>query len=806
MHLLDDVRLGLRALRRAPGFAASAVLTLALGIGLATAVLTVADAILLRRLPVADQERIVSLAGRTADGRMERYPLALAPYEELARRSRTLESVAHHMYQGAIAAPVREAGALSALRLSLVSGNYLALLGARPVLGRALRPEDDVRGAAPVLVLSHRAWQQRFGVSAEVLGRRMVMHSDGATYTVVGVMPRGLDWPRGTDAWAALTPAIPEANLPFVAVTPIGRLAPGATEAMAREEMTAFFRRPGAPPHERELAGTAIALSTLVVGETRPAIVAFTLAAALLLLITCINVANLLLVRGLARVREVVVRAALGARRWRITRQLLVEHAILALAGGSLGLLVAAVAIRAFVALAPAELPRLDEVGLDARALAGAVAVTLVAMLLFALAPALASSRAQLAGVLRIGARAGTGRRTRAATELLVVGQLALALVVLSAAGLLVRSVRELRAADFAFDASRLVIAELALRNDRYDTPSRQRAALEQLLPAVATIPGIEAVSPVVAVPFSGTHGWDGRLAAEGQSEQDAAGNPMLNIEVVVPGYFGTFGLPVLRGRTFTADDREGASPVIVVSQSTARHFWPDGDALGKRLTLGPAQARRAFTIVGIVPDTRYRDLRDARASIYFPLAQSFFPFVPTTLVLRMPDARVDVAPALARVLAETTPGIALANAAPLETYMRGPLAQPRLNALLLTSFAVVAVVLAGVGLFGVMALMVRQRARELGVRMALGATARDVGRMVVRRGMALALAGTTLGLVGAVVANRLVASLLFGVAPGDPATLALVSAALLAVASLASLLPARASTRIDPAVTLRAE
>lgn len=806
MRLLDDIRPGLRALRRAPGFAASAILTLALGIGLATAVFTVADTLLLRRLPVADEDRIVSLAGRTADGRMEGYPLALGPYRELAGRTRTLRGVAYHLYQGAIAEPVRDGGELSTLRRSLVSGDFLALLGARPVLGRALRPADDVRGAAPVLVLSHRAWQQRFGGSADVLGRRIALHGDGTAYTIVGVMPRGLDWPRGTDAWAALTPAIPERNLPYVAVTVVGRLAPGATPANAREEMTAFFRRDGAPPHERDLLGTAETLPALVVGDTRPAVLAFALAGGLLLLITCINVANLLLVRGLARVREIVVRRALGAGRARVVAQLLAEHAVLAVAGGVLGIVVAAAALRTFVALAPAELPRVDEIALDARTLAGATAITLVAMLLFALAPAVAASRARLAGALRSGTRAGTGRHTRRATELLVVGQLALALVVLSAAGLLVRSVRALGSADLAFDASRLVVAELALRTDVYDSPPKQREVVERLLPAIATIPGVDAVSPVVAAPFSGAHGWDGQLAAEGQSPQDAAGNPMLNMEVVAPSYFGTFGLPVLRGRAITADDREGGPPVIVVSQSTARHFWPDEDAVGKRLTLGPAAARRAFTVVGVVPDTRYRDLRTARPSVYFPLAQSFFPFVPTTLVLRTRDARLDPSAAVERVLGETAPGVALARAARLATLMEGPLAQPRLNAILLAAFASAAVALAAVGLFGVTALMVRQRAREIGVRMALGATSRDVGRMVLRRGMALAIAGTVLGLVGAGAANRLVASLLFGVSPGDPVTLVLVAVALLVVAALASLLPARASARIDPAVTLRAE
>jgi predicted permease len=319
-------------------------------------------------------------------------------------------------------------------------------------------------------------------------------------------------------------------------------------------------------------------------------------------------------------------------------------------------------------------------------------------------------------------------------------------------------------------------------------------------------MPGVRGATPMVAVPFSGTHGWDGQLAAESQSAEEAATNPMLNMEVVAPGYFQTLGVPVLRGRGVTDADREGAPPVVVISESTARHYWPDQDPIGRRLTMGPAAAGRTFTVVGVVPDTRWRDLREARPSIYFPLAQSFFPFTPTMLAVRTSGPPADAVPALRRVLAEQAPGVALASAAPFETFLDVPLAQPRLNAMLLAVFAGAAVALAAVGLFGVMATLVRQRANELGVRMALGATAADVGRLVLRRGMTLAAAGTALGLLGALAANRLLGGMLFEVAPTDVPTLAAVALGLLGVAALASLAPARSSTRIEPAMALRAE
>lgn len=515
--LMQTIRVGARSLARAPGFTASAVLTLALGIGLSTAVFTVANALLLRRLPVLDQERLVVLTGRTPDGRMDDFPLGLESARELARESRALARVAFFGYEGAAAKPVREDDGLTRLHRSLVSGEFFAVLGAEPVLGRALLPEDDAPGADPVMVLSQRAWRERFASAPDVVGRRIVMHEDGVAYTIVGVMPQGLDWPRGTDAWATILRATPEGSLQLGAYHLLGRLAPGATPVMARDEMTAFFDREGRPAWLRELRGTARTLPELVLGDTRPAVLVFAAASALLLLVTCINVAGLLLVRGLARLREVAVRTALGAGRGRVVGHLLVEHALLAVAGGTLGLLVAAGVVRAFVALAPPGLPRVDEIALDGAALTGAVAITSVAMLLFAVAPALATSRVPPAEVLRSGMRRGAGRRSRRATEVLVVGQIALAFVVLSAAGLLARSFAALRDAELRFEPERLAVAELALRLDRYGTPAAQRAMLDRLLPAVAAIPGVRGVTPVVARPFAGTHGWDGRMVAEGR-------------------------------------------------------------------------------------------------------------------------------------------------------------------------------------------------------------------------------------------------------------------------------------------------
>jgi predicted permease len=796
---MNDLRHTLRSLGRTPGFALTAILTLALGIGLATAVFTVADALLLRPLPVQDQDRLVVLWGEARD-RAFNYPLGLDDVREFARQARSLERVAFFSYYGAWPKPIRDGDQISRLRRAGVSGEFFDVLGARPALGRALRADDDVLGAAPVLVLSHSAWRRRFGGDPMVVGRRVLTLDDGVAYTIVGVMPQGIDYPRGTDFWVPVIPSKLPSDL-YV----IGRLAPGAKPSDARDEMTAFFRRPERSPWQRDLTGVVHTLPRLVLGETRPALVAFAAAAGLLLLITCSNVANLLLVRGLARVREIAVRSALGAGQRQVVGQLLAENALLAVAGGALGVVVAAAAVRSFVAVAPAGLPRLDEIQLNATALAGAVGITGVAMLLFGLAPAVLTSRVELQQVLRSGTRQSPSRRSRLGMEALVAGQVALALLVLSAAGLIATSLVKLERAELSFEPSRLLIGELAIRSDQFDTPAKQLSLAERLLPELRAIPGVRAVTPTVAVPFSGAGGWDGKLAAEGQSIEQTATNPMLNMEVVAPDYFATLGMPVRRGRIFTDADREGAPAVVVVSESAARHYWGTDDPIGKHLRMGE-NLERTVTVVGVVPDTRYRDLRDARASVYFPLRQSFFPYTPTNLAIRTSGPPAELVPTIRRVIGETAPGVALASAAPFGTFLEGPLAQPRLNALLLAVFAGASVALAAVGLFGAMATMVRQRTRELGVRMALGATARDLRRMVMRRGLTIAATGSVVGLLGALLANRLLVALLYDVTPTDLATLTAVTGLLIGVTALASLIPARSSTRIDAVVALKTE
>jgi putative ABC transport system permease protein len=780
----------------------TAALTLALGIGLSTAVFTVADVLLLRRLPVRDQDRLVLLWGETPDGRSANFPFSWDDARAFVRQPRSLERAAYFAYEGAWPETIRDGDRLSTLRRSAVSGGFFGVLGSRPALGRALGPEDDVIGAAPVAVLSYAAWQQQFGGDRAVLGRRIALHETGVVYAIVGIMPQGLDYPRGTDFWASITGSTSADGLKFRSFDVIARLAPGASPASARDEVTALFAR-HPEPFLRAVRGVVRGFPEFIIGDTKPALLAFAVAASLLLLITCINVANLLLVRGLGRSREIAVRSALGASRAMLVGQLLVENALLAIVGGAVGVAIAWATVRVFVSFAPANLPRLDEIGLNATALAGAVGITGLAMLIFALAPAALTSRAELQQMLGSGVRQSASRRSRRATEALVAGQLALALVVLSAAGLVAKSLVRLQRADLSFDPSHLLVVNLSVQRSRYGTVESQNALDQAMVDALKALPDVVDVSPVVAEPF--TQGWTGRPQAEGQTPAEATVNPMLAMELVGPGYFRTLGLPVGQGRAFTDADRTGAPAVVMLSESAARHFWPNGGAVGRRMYLG-SDKDPAVTVVGVVPDTRYRDLRHPQPTIYFPLAQSGFPFAPTNVVVRTRGEPAVAVASIRRAVAEAAPGVGVSSASPFATYLEGPLAQPRFNAVLLAVFAIAAVVLAAVGLFGVMMTMVGQRTRELGVRMALGATARDIRRLVLGRGLVIATVGAVVGLAGSVAANRLIASLLYEVSPADVVTLAVVAGLLMVVALVATFVPARASERIDPVVALRAD
>ncbi len=785
----------------------AAIATLALGIGTSTAVITVAEAVLLRPLPVAQENRLAVLWGETPDGRFSNVPLTLDELQAFERQTRTLEQVAYHTFRGATATTFRVEDRVLQLRVALVSGNYFHVLGSRPAVGRALGVADDVKGVAPPLVLSYRVWQERFGGDSAVIGRAITLAASGQSYQVVGVMRPGLDYPRGTEVWAPLTSYSSAGNFYEYASTEldiVARLAEGVTQAQARSELTNFFRDlpPPSTGWRREARGVAHGFRDIALGDARPAMRVVLLAAVMLLVIASVNVANLQLARSLGRVRELVVRAALGASRARIVRHQITESLLLALTGGVAGIIVAAFAVKLFLAFAPPGLPRIDEIALNGKMFIAGVITAGITMIASGIAPALFALRVDAGDVLRSGARHSGGRRIRLIGELLAGTQVALAVVALSSAGLVGRSLVNLYRVDMAFDPGQLAVAELAIRLDKFPDRARQAELMTRLVARLEAIPGVRGVTPVLSVPFIGAGGGiDGRLSVPGQSAEERARNPIVNMEVISPSYFDVLDVPVLQGRAFTEEDREGAAHAVIVSSSTAQAFWPGRDAIGQRLAMGGE-----FTVVGVVPDTRYRDLKTARPSVYFPLAQPRFPMTPTTIVVRSDLGTRVSAGQLRQAVAEVEPDVVVSSVATLEELLDGPRAQPRLNAMTLSLFAAAALTLAAIGLFSVMSTMVRRRTRELGIRMALGATSGEVGRMVVWRGLAIAAGGVAVGVVGARKTSTMLSGLLFEVSATDGTTMVGIIALVLVVAILASLIPARVGAGVDPVKALRVD
>jgi len=782
-----------------------AVVTLAIGIGAATAVVTVAEALLFRPLPVAAEDRLAILYGATPDGQFPNVPLTLDELIEFQRQSRALGQIAYHTFRGAATETFRGANRALQLRISLVSGNWFEILGTNPALGRAFRPDEDTRGSAPVLVLSHSAWQQHFAGDSGVIGRQITLATSGHSLEIVGVMPPGLEYPRGTEAWTPLT-AYSIANGSFELTSNeldmLGRLAPNATHDQARAELSTFFSRLPTPGWRSEARGVVHGFREMILGDVRPAMRIVLLAAAMLLLIACVNVSNLLLIRSIDRARELVVRAALGASRWRVVRHQLAETGRLAIAAGIAGTMVAVVGVKLFLALAPPGLPRLDTV-VDRQALAVAIGLTILSLVISGLAPAVLASRVNAGDVLRAGTKQTMSKRFRLVGETLVAAQVALAVIALSAAALVTRSFINLQRTDLAFEADHLVAADLVIPTDRLADKARHRDLLNRFGDRLTSMPGVRSVTPVLSVPFIGSGGGiDGRVALPGQGAEERQRNPIVNMEIVTPSYFATIGTPVLQGRAFTDADREGAPGVVIVSASTARALWPGQDPIGKRVEMG---RNRELSVVGVVPDTRYRDLRSDRPSVYFPLAQSFFPVAPTKLLVKT-EGTVSATSLIRQVVAEVDPDVTVANVATLEEHLEGPRAQPRLNSMILGAFAVAALTLAAIGLFSVMSTMVRRRSREIGIRMALGATSREVGTMVIVRGLIIATAGTLAGIVGARATGTLMSGLLYEIDQSDILTTASVSLAVLLVAIIASVEPARTGSRVEPVVALRAE
>ncbi len=799
-----DLRFAWRSLWKNPTLTALAVAALALGIGANTAIFSVVRGVLLAPLPYPEPERIVRLLDTNPQANLPRFPSSPPDFADWRAQNRVFSHLA------AIArASVNLTGEGEPERLiaARVTADFFGLFRVPAALGRGLLPAEDQVGGPKVAVLSHALWQHRFGGDPKILGRRLVL--DGEPTTVVGVMPESFVMPQRAELWLPLQLAITEEMRGGHFLSVAGRLKEGVSLDRAQTEMSGIADRIAlAHPDTNKDWGVRLhPLRDLMVEDIRPALLVLLGAVGLVLLIACANVANLLLSRLAAREREVAVRSALGAGRGRLIRQFLTESTFLSLIGGLLGALLAWQGTRSLIALFGDRVPRAQEIGVDGGVLAFSLALSLGCGLLFGLLPALHSSRADLRSSLSEGGRGQAGdRRGRRTRSFLVFAEVALAIVLLVGAGLLVRSLRELQNVKPGFRSGGVLTAQIQLPDAPYSSPERQNAFYSVLLPKLAAIPGVAQAAITSSLPFSGGRSMFA-FEVEGRPIPDLSNAPASNAAFVSADYFSALSIPLLKGRTFDERDRFGGNPVIVINQTLAAKMWPNENPLGKRLTFDVPNVPKPTwqTVIGVVGDVHGGDLsEDPGMQSYQPLVQ--VPPQSAGLAVRTTGEPAALSAALTQAVRSVDPGLPISSIRTLERMVSDSVAAPRANAILLALLAALALVLAAVGVYGVLSYSVAQRTREIGLRMALGAGSGVVLRQIFREGLGTVLAGIAAGLLGAYFLVRSLESLMFGVTLRDPITFVGVPLVLLAVALLATWVPARRATRVEPVVALRYE
>jgi putative ABC transport system permease protein len=795
--LWQDLRFAVRMLAHSRGFTAVALATLALGIGVNTAMFSVANTVLWHSLPYPDPDRLV-MVGEVDANKPELY--WGASYQNLAdwrTRSTAFEQLAGVMYDERI---LREGGEPVRVTGAAVSHNFFSVMGVAPAMGRVFSETEDHRGGDPVIVLSHHMWMKRFGGDAAILGRTI---KTGTTdFTVVGVMPPRFEY-RQAEFWIPLEQTISPhfvSHRNIWVLSPVGRLRPGATLASAQKEVEAIavqIRR-DYPETKRGLVVHVSQIRTELSRDLRPALLLLVGAAGFVLLIACGNLAGLMLVRASGRSREMAIRNALGVGWGRLVRQLLTESGLLAAVGGLAGVGLAFWATRSIGLLTKD--PRLVDVHLDGTVLAFAAAVTAATTILFGVAPAIRAARVDASEALKIGGRAGTAPERAHSQKMLVVAEIALCLVLLVGAGLLLRSFRRVLDVDPGFRPDSLATMRVSLPTT-YSTESAMVQFYKRSMAGLAAIPGTNGVTIASQLPMTGGEG-NGDISIDGRASREGELGAS-TFRDVMPNYFGVMGIPLIRGRAF--DDRDDGSHgrVVIINTSFARRFWPNEDPIGRRVKVGPRDSAAWMTIVGVVGDVMQIGLdSEAPFSVYVPLASR-----PTerfeVAVRAVTDSRSLIASVTAR-LSSLEPTVLIDNVQTMSQRIGETVAPRRLNLVLFGLFAGLALVLASVGIYGVVAYAVAQRKQEFGIRMALGAQPADVMGIVLRQGLKLALAGVGIGTVATLFLGRLITGLLFGVEPTDPLTLAGVALLLSAIAVGACWLPAYRATQTAPVETLR--
>ena len=805
---LQDIRYALRSLRRAPGFTLIALITLALGIGGTTAIFSVVDGILLKPLPFPDASSVVTVSRTTPNG--EGGAFSAADFLDYKTGNKSLAAFAGYREE-----IVDLLGAGEPVRLTSLetTAGFFDVFGVPATQGRVYSEATDLPRGTRVAVVSTKVWRQHLGSDPQAVGRTVRLN--GVPMTIIGVMPDGFVHPADVDFWVLAPNDVPTSPIPLEGdivanrevqyFQAVARLRPDVTLERANQDLQAIAERTARefPNTNQGEGAVAVQFQESLVGDVRTALLVLFGAVGFVLLIACANVASLLLARGAGRRRELAVRTALGAGRGRLIRQLLTESLVLAGAGGILGLLVAYWGVQALVAIAPQSIPRLSDVQLDPRVAVFAVLISAAVGVLFGIFPAFQGARLDPGLALKDGGRTGTARtRTQ---KLLVVGEVALALMLLIGAGLMLTSFARLRAVDPGFTVTSVVSVFVPLPQARYENPAQARF-YTQLFERLQANPTTSRSGLGFPLPFGGANAAGGYVV-EGAPPRARPERPIAHLTSVTPGFFQTMGISLLRGRDVQLSDTREGPGVAIVNKTLADREWPGQDPIGKRVAIGgdPNDPQSWMTVVGVVSDSKRGDLQSAtQPAIYLPHTSFTLPFM--SVVVRSAAGEAAVANAVRAAVHSLDPELPIGDVAALERTVERVTGQPRFRALLIGSFAAAALLLAAVGLYGLISYTVAQRSPEIGVRLALGATPLQVGRLILGQGLGLAAAGVGLGLAGAIAATRLLEGLLFSVSTTDPTVYTALAGLLLAIAALACYVPARRAMRVDPVVALRSE
>ncbi|MGA9771464.1 MAG: ABC transporter permease [Blastocatellia bacterium] len=809
-NLLKDLRYGARALFKNPGFTVVAVLALALGIGANTAVFSIVNAVLLRPLRFENPERLVTIWETNLSQGLGHSQVSPVTFTDWRQQKQIFDDVTTWWYPQVNLTdtgtePVR-------VRTIDATDNFFSVLGVQPMLGRLFMPGEDQRGADSIAVLSYNLWKSRFNADPDVIGKPVTL--DGRVHTVVGVMPQGFNYPENIEVWRPLgwDPAQHNRGARFMEA--VARLAPGVQIEQAQADMSALSRRfeQEYPRTSVDWGVTLIPLRNEIVGNFRVALLVMLGAVAFVLLIACANIANLLLARAGARQKEIAIRLALGASRSRLIRQFLTESILLASLGCALGLVLAYFGGKALMTLNPVAIPRLNEIGIDARMLGFTLGITLVTGIIFGLVPALQASKPDLNQVLKEGGRdskTSSGNRIRNA---LVVSEIAIALVLLIGAGLMLKTFIRLQGAEPGFNPQNILTFNLQLPISKYSDWRQVSSFYTRILDRIKTIPGVQSADAASFLPLES--GWRLKFSIADRPPAELGEEPIAQHRPISKGYFQTMGIPLIAGRELTERDHADAPGVIVINQALANRYWPDEDPIGKRVgsttrSIGPLGRNMPrvleFEVVGVVGNEKNNGLNAAaEPAIYFSHDQ--FAYRSMSVMVRSTQNPMSLLGAIQNEVWAMDNSLPVSEVKTANQILANSVAQPRFSVLLLGIFAALALVLAAVGIYGVMAYSITQRTREIGIRMALGAQSGDVMKMVLREGFKFAVTGIGIGLAGAFLLTRVLTSLLYGVSAADPLIYGAVSIILASVALIACYIPARRATKVDPLIALRYE